>query len=74
MKYGIILIPLITIAVGVAVSGITGENEKRNIALAEARTSGDTTYFDQEKALKELREGIKGRENEPAGLVFDNIK
>lgn len=74
MKYAVILIPVITLAVGVAFSGITGENEKRNIVLAEARSLGDTTDFDQEKALKELREGIKGRENEPAGLVFDNIK
>jgi hypothetical protein len=74
MKYAVILIPVITLTVGVAVSGITGENEKRKIVLAEARSPGDTTDFDQEKALKELREGIKGRENEPAGLVFDNIK
>ena len=74
MKYAVILIPVITLTVGVAVSGITGEDEKRKIVLAEARSPGDTTDFDQEKALKELREGIKGRENEPAGLVFDNIK
>lgn len=74
MKYAVILIPVITLTVGVAVSGITGENDKNKIVFAEALIPGDTTDFDQEKALKELREGIKGRENEPAGLVFDNIK
>lgn len=30
--------------------------------------------FDQEKALAGLREEIKGREEEPAGEVFKNIK
>ncbi|MGK7369976.1 MAG: c-type cytochrome [Candidatus Halalkalibacterium sp. M3_1C_030] len=74
MKYAVILIPVITLTVGVAVSGVTGENEKRKIVLAESLLLGDTTDFDQEKALEKLREGIKGRENEPAGLVFDNIK
>jgi len=34
----------------------------------------DTTDFDQEKALSDLRSHIKGRENEPAGKVFENIK
>jgi len=33
----------------------------------------DTT-FDEEKALAELREKIKGREKEPAEDVFENIK
>lgn len=73
MKYAVILIPVITLTVGVAVSGITGENDKNKIVFAEALIPGDTTDFDQEKALKELREGIKGRENEPAALVFENI-
>lgn len=74
MKYAVILIPVITLVVGVAASGINGEDEKRKIVFAESLSPGDTTDFDQEKALKELREGIKGRENEPASLVFDNIK
>ena len=74
MKYAVILIPVITLVVGVAASGINGEDEKRKIVFAESLSPGDTTDFDQEKALKELREGIKGKENEPAGLVFDNIK
>ncbi len=34
----------------------------------------DTSEFDQEKALAELREQIKGYENEPSSEVYTNIQ
>jgi len=39
-----------------------------------APTPEGTPEFDQEGALKKLREEIKGREKEPAGQVFKNIQ
>lgn len=37
-------------------------------------TKLDTSHFDQDKALAELRKKIEGRENEPASEVYEDIQ
>jgi len=63
-----------TLIAGVAFSGMTGENRERKTVLVEIQSLIDTTVFNQQMALKELRDRIKSKENEPAGVVFDNIE
>lgn len=71
MKYAVIIIPFLTLAAGFAVAGMSGKSELQPVV---SRSYLDTTDFDQDRALAMLREQIKGRETEPAALVFENIK
>lgn len=74
MKYVVILIPVITLVVGVTISEMTSKKEKKKNKSGLMKSPVDTSDFDQEKALTTLREQIKGRENESAKQVFENIK
>lgn len=66
-----ILIPVITLLIGYSYSLL-------NIPPAEfvppATVLADTSGFDQEKALKELRESIKGKEDMPSVKVWKNVQ
>lgn len=46
----------------------------KTVNTAQAIIQPDTSGFDKEKALAELREQIKGRENEPSSEVYKNIQ
>lgn len=73
MKTFLVVLPILTIILGrVYVENMTVYESQ--ILTVPVLTPFDTTNFDQEKALKELREKIRGREQEAAGLVFDNIR
>ena len=48
--------------------------EKKALAREKTESASPTPAFDQAAALAALREQIKGRETEPAGKVFKNIK
>ena len=71
---------LIAIAVFVAFAAgvLTMRSSFERVAVAQEgekqATPDPTPEFDQEAALKKLREEIKGREKEPAGEVFKNIQ
>tara|TARA_R110000868_G_scaffold259361_16_gene517534 strand:- start:4837 stop:5322 length:486 start_codon:yes stop_codon:yes gene_type:complete len=60
-----------------AIFGITYSSSS-NITIepkAEAKINQpDTSGFDQEKALEELRESIKGKEDLPASEVYESIE
>ncbi len=61
----------ITFLFGVFWSG----SEKGDISSSnEVIIQPDTSEFDQEKALAELREQIKGSENEPSSEVYLNVQ
>lgn len=73
MKTFLVVLPILTIILGrVYVENMTVYESQ--ILTVPVLTPFDTTNFDQEKALKELREKIRGREQEAAGLVFENIQ
>lgn len=74
MKYAVIIIPFLTLVAGVAVAEMVDESEHSKVLTPGSRSFTDTADFNQEQALAMLREQIKGRETEPAALVFENIK
>lgn len=73
MKLALVLFPVLTIILGKIYVEIINESYSRVDAGFHV-ASIDTSNFDQEEALEELRKKIKGREQEPAALVFENIK
>lgn len=73
MKLLPVLIPIATLIAGffyTTTAPIAHHKAREVFPVAER----DTSEFNQEKALEELRERIKGREDEPAGDVFENIE
>ncbi len=65
-----LLIPLITLLFGYSWSVLTGPDSQNTSYSFYA----DTVSFDQEKALAELRERIKRKENLPSSEVWKNIQ
>ncbi|MBO6522813.1 MAG: c-type cytochrome [Balneolaceae bacterium] len=65
------LILLITFCFGMFWSNTEPEVKPSTIVTT---SQPDTSEFDQEKALAELREQIKGYENEPSSEVYTNIQ
>lgn len=66
-----ILIPIITLLIGYTYSLVIPT--ETNVALVMP-VAADTSGFDQEEALKKLRESIKGKEDQPSSEVWKNIK
>jgi hypothetical protein len=52
----------------------SGETNSTPIILAQATPTPAAAAFDQAAALAKLREQIKGKEKEPASVVFKNIQ
>ncbi len=65
-----LLILISTTIFGVTYSNISNTQPNKHIEITQPDTSG----FDQEKALIELREFIKGDEDLPSSEVYKNIK
>jgi len=74
MKWILVLLPVLTLLFGkIYADAIKVTDSRVDIGIPYLKNS-DTLTFDQDKAIADLREKIKGRENEAAGLVFENIK
>lgn len=73
MRLILFLFPVLTLMLGKIYADTISDSGNR-IGAANAIISSDTSHFDQEKAIKELRMKIRGREQEAAGLVFENIR
>lgn len=71
LKLVVVILALTLISIGI-LPGI-GKPPAVTSAQEEPKPS-PTPVFDQKAALEMLREKIKGRESDPAGEVFDNIK
>lgn len=70
LKYVIIFTPvLLTFLIG-----HFGLVDKNDIIVTEDISISQDSLFDSEAAIAQLRETIKGRENEPAEDVFENIE
>ncbi|MFV1885188.1 MAG: c-type cytochrome [Balneola sp.] len=66
-----LLILSITFLFGIFWSNLDSENKTH---ITQISIQPDTSGFDQEKALADLREQIKGREDEPSSEVYKNIE
>ena len=74
MKWILVLLPVLTLLLGkIYADAIKVTDSRVEFGIPYLKNS-DTLTFDQEKAIADLREQIKGREKEPAALVFENIK
>ena len=65
-----LLILILTTIFGITYSNISNTQPNKSIETIQPDTSG----FDQEKALIELRELIKGDEDLPSSEVYNNIQ
>ena len=70
----VIAIPVITLLCAYMYNNIDASEFRTAEYANMIYASGDTTEFDQEKALEQLREKIAGKEDQPASEVFENIK
>lgn len=66
-----ILIPVFTLLIGYTYSIL---NNPPAEPISGNQVVVDTSGFDQEKALKELRESIKGKEDLPSVKVWKNVQ
>lgn len=77
MKSIIVYIPVLTLLAGYG--WMASNNASQTSTMDRGPQEGfagisDTVEFDQEKALSELREKIKGQEERPSAEVFENIE
>lgn len=68
-----LLIPLITLLTGFAYMN-TGLDHSARYPVPLHFSLTDTSDFDQQQALEQLKEEIKGREDSPASEVFANVQ
>lgn len=70
----LLLLPAITLLAAIVSSEYRTLESGGAVLAVYFQAVNDTTEFDQQEALKMLRDEIKGKEDQPAGEVFKNIK
>lgn len=75
MKLFMLILPLITMLIGkMYVAGAGIDVSAYRLSASYYAPTADTVKFNQEKAIKELRKEIKGKEKLAAVRVFENIQ